>query len=172
MIMIRSTPTSKRSKFPLESAEQRTAWDWLGTQRPWAEGTSDSDINALHTLQDYCYMVPNGTHLSGTGKRRAIQMANLKSQGLRTGISDLVIAYPVHGYHGAYIEMKRVKKAYAGPAAIKAAIRPEQISWLVRMSGVGYWTAVAYGAGEFIELMGAYLKGDRHPDLDSLRRKP
>lgn len=166
------TKLTKVSKYPLESAEQRAAWDWLSTQRPWADGVACGDINLLRTLQDYCYMVPNGTHLSGTGKRRAIQMANLKSQGLRTGISDLVIAYPVGGYHGAYIEMKRVRKAYAGPAAIRAAIRPEQISWLNRMSIVGYWTAVAYGAGEFIELMGMYLRGEPHPELHVLQVKP
>jgi len=109
-------------------------------------------------------MVPNGTQLAGTGKRRAIQMANLKAQGLRPGVSDIVIAYPSHEYHGAYIEMKRVREAYAGPAAVKAAIRPEQIDWLMRMCGVGYWVAIAYGFEEFKTYVQMYLSGKPNPE--------
>ncbi len=145
----------RKPKHELEAGEQRAAWKWLesipvrsGPPMEW------------QTLQDFSYMVPNGTNLAGTGKRRGIQMANLKAQGLRTGVSDLVIAYPVYGYHGAYIEMKRVREAYAGPAAIRAAVRPEQITWLARMRSVGYWVAVAYGAEEFKGCVGKYLRGE------------
>ena len=112
-------------------------------------------------------MVPNGTKLAGTGQRRAIQMANLKVQGLRPGVSDMVIAYPIWDgiagqcrYPGAYIEMKRVRESYAGPAAIKACVRPEQLDWLALMRGVGYWVGVAYGAEEFKQLIGMYLRGE------------
>lgn len=124
-------------------------------------------------------MVPNGTKLAGTGQRRAIQMAGLKAQGLVAGVSDMVIAYPIWGkaagmclYAGAYIEMKRVREAYAGPAAVKAAIRPAQIEWLMRMCGVGYWVAVAYGAEEFKTLVQMYLRGEMNPDLKFFRDRP
>ncbi|KKN76149.1 hypothetical protein LCGC14_0373440 [marine sediment metagenome] len=169
MTIIRSTSSKKRSNFPLEAAEQKAAWAWLATIFPRVQGTANSDVNVLAEprLQDYSYMVPNGTQLAGTGKRRAIQMSNLKAQGLRPGVSDIVIAYPIWGktpghclYAGAYIEMKRVREAYAGPAAVKAAIRPEQVEWLTRMASVGYWTAVAYGAEEFKDRVCLYLGGD------------
>lgn len=118
-------------------------------------------------------MVPNGTQLAGSGKRRAIYMANLKAQGLKPGVSDLVIAYPIWGsvvgtclYAGAYIEMKRVKEAYAGPAAVKAAVRPEQKEWLRLMDSVGYWVAVAYGAEDFKRLVRLYLLAGSRPALD------
>lgn len=121
-------------------------------------------------------MVPNGTQLAGTGQRRAIQMANLKVQGLRPGVSDLVIAYPIWGkasgyciYPGAYIEMKRVREAYAGPAAVIACVRPEQRDWLMLMCSVGYWVGVAYGAEEFKTLIGMYLKGEASPELQYFR---
>ena len=114
-------------------------------------------------------MVPNGTQLAGTGQRRAIQMANLKVQGLRPGVSDLVIAYPVNGYHGAYIEMKRVREAYMGPKAVLACVRPEQLDWLWLMYGVGYWVAVAYGAEEFKTLIGQYMRGEVNNTLEAFR---
>ncbi len=173
MTKISSSCTKRKDKHPLEAAEQRIAWAWLGT----VPVKSDHPL-AWGTLQDFAYMVPNGTNLAGTGKRRAIQMANLKSQGLRTGVSDLVIAYPTYqegyhgmgggadatGYFGAYIEMKRVREAYNGPAAIKSAVRPEQVKWLMRMASVGYWVGLAYGAEEFKTLIGMYLRGEKNPD--------
>ena len=155
MTKISSSCTKRKDKHLLESAEQRIAWKWLAGVAVHGRSRVDSMV-----LQDYAYMVPNGTNLAGTGKRRGIQMANLKAQGLRTGVSDLVIAYPAHGYHGAYIEMKRVREAYNGPAAIKSAVRPEQVKWLMRMASVGYWVAVAYGAEEFKDYVGMYLRGE------------
>ena len=124
-------------------------------------------------------MVPNGTQLAGTGQRRAIQMANLKVQGLRPGVSDLVIAYPIWDgiagqcrYPGAYIEMKRVREAYMGPKAILACVRPEQLDWLMLMCSVGYWVAVAYGAEEFKVLIAQYLRGEQNKTLDAFRDRP
>jgi len=111
-------------------------------------------------------MVPNGTQLAGTGTRRAMQMASLKAQGLRPGVSDIVMAYPAYGYHGAYFEMKRVRAAYAGPAAVRSAIRPAQMQWLLRCSAVGYWVAVSYGAAEFMNHVGMYLRGETNPGLE------
>lgn len=122
-------------------------------------------------------MVPNGTQLAGGGARRAIYMKSLKAQGLKPGVSDLVIAYPRRNraspldgvwFHGAYIEMKRVRSAYSGPAAVKAALRPEQKEWLTLMNSVGYWVCVAYGFEEFKENVEIYLRGESPPSLDFL----
>jgi len=110
-------------------------------------------------------MVPNGTELAGSMAGRARYMASLKSQGFRTGVSDLVIAYPMHGYHGAYIELKRDRKAYGGPAAIASAIRNEQKTWLLLMREVNYWTAIAYGLDEFQESVRSYLANKTQPPL-------
>ena len=158
--------TITKSKYPLESQEQRTAWSWLSGV---AIQLDHGKVWTGEVLQDYSYMVPNGTQLAGTGKRRAIQMTNLKAQGLRPGVSDIVIAYPVGEYHGAYIEMKRVRASYGGPAAIKSAVRPEQVEWLIRMRGVGYWCAISYGAEDFRELVTLYLRGKAVPDFSCFR---
>ena len=125
----------------------------------------------IRPLQDYSYMVPNGTQLGGGRSRRAQYMASLKAQGLRPGVSDLVVAYPVKGYHGAYIEMKRVPAAYKGPAALRSAVKQDQIDWLTLMRSVGYWAAIAYGADQFKSLMDSYLRFESAPALDSVPGK-
>ncbi len=175
MVTMTFETRSGKPKHLLEVAEQKLAWAWLGQRK--------IQCTKL-TIQDYSYMVPNGTQLPGSGARRAIYMKSLKAQGFRPGVSDLVIAYPTHvcgaksivglgypttGYHGAYIEMKRVREAYSGPAAVKAAIRPEQKEWLARMHSVGYWVAVAYGFEEFKSLVEKYLRGESPPLLDFLK---
>ncbi len=173
MIKISTKQLKATSRWPLESEEQKAAWKWMathpvGTQHELRDGTV-----VIPTLQDYSYMVPNGTQLAGAGQRRAIYMANLKAQGLRPGVSDLVIAYPIWLetagyclYPGAYIEMKRVREAYPGPAALRLAVREEQKEWLMLMGSVGYWVAVAYGVEDFKLLVRNYLKKRSPPVLD------
>lgn len=92
-------------------------------------------------------------------------MSNLKAQGLKPGVSDIVIAVSKGGYHGMYIEMKRVREAYKGPAAIKSAVRQSQIEWMQLMEEQGYWVALAYGAREFQALVNQYLKGEQRPEV-------
>jgi len=165
------------SRYPLESEEQKAAWKWMathpvGTQHELRDGTV-----VIPTLQDFSYMVPNGVQLSGAGTRRAIYMSSLKAQGLRSGVSDLVIAYPIWGrdvghclYPGAYIEMKRVREAYPGPAALKLAVREEQKEFLALMDSVGYWTAIAYGCEDFKRLVRSYLNKEIPPVLDFVEK--
>ncbi len=119
-------------------------------------------------------MVPNGTQLGGGRTRRAQYMASLKAQGLKPGVSDIVIAYPIWGeeqghclYPGAYIELKRVVEAYPGPAALKSALRPEQLEWLELMQSVGYWVAIAYGREDFYSRVNSYLRSETPRPLDT-----
>ncbi len=174
------SPKTGKTIHPLEVEEQKACWAWLTTifisHKGIVTGTADSDINvlALKTLQDFSYMVPNGTQLGGGRTRRAQYMASLKAQGLKPGVSDIVIAYPVElndrqyiGSHGAYIELKRVVEAYPGPAALKSAVRPEQLEWLELMESVGYWVAIAYGREDFKELVNSYLRSETHRPLDT-----
>ncbi|MEE9365300.1 MAG: hypothetical protein V3W44_01305 [Dehalococcoidales bacterium] len=173
MIKISTKQLKAKSRYPLESEEQKAAWKWMATHPVGGHYTQRDGTLVIPTLQDYSYMVPNGTQLAGGGQRRAIYMANLKAQGLRPGVSDLVIAYPIWGeiagrciWPGAYIEMKRVREAYPGPAARKLAVREEQKEWLTLMDSVGYWTAIAYGAEEFKVLVKSYLNKESPPVLD------
>lgn len=126
-------------------------------------------------------MVPNGTQLGGSHRQRAMQMSNLKAQGFRPGVSDIVIAYPIWGsvvgqchYAGAYIELKKSADSYGGPKALRArqtAIRPEQRDWLLQQIAMGYWGSVAWGFEDFKLLVSSYLRNESPPPLDWDERK-
>ena len=101
-------------------------------------------------LADYSYHVPNGVYIPGDAKRSAIIISKLKKQGFKKGVSDIVISFPLHGYHGAYIELKKDKKA---------PVTDEQKRWLERMQDVGYYTVLAVGLDAAIKCVQDYVAG-------------
>lgn len=64
----------------------------------WAES-----VTGLYPCLRWMYAVPNG------GKRNKITAYALKREGVKVGISDVVLPAARGGYHGLYIEMKRTK---------------------------------------------------------------
>jgi hypothetical protein len=52
------------------------------------------------------FSIPNGAHLAGDARLRAIKMNNLKASGLVPGVSDLFLMIPKGGWHGLFIELK------------------------------------------------------------------
>lgn len=53
------------------------------------------------------HAIPNGgSRGDGTKRGAMISGANMKAEGVKTGVSDLFIPVARHGYHGFYIEMK------------------------------------------------------------------
>jgi hypothetical protein len=92
------------------------------------------------------YAVPNGSHLAGDERVRAIQMAKLKKQGFKIGVPDVIIDIPVEPYHGLRIEMKRVHRSETSDA---------QLEWQKRMLANGYQAVIAKG---FLEARMAVVK--------------
>lgn len=87
------------------------------------------------------FHVPNG------GSRNKIEAANLKRQGVKAGVPDLVLAVPKGIYHGLFIEMKWGKNR----------VQDSQKEWLKRLEQYGYYTKVCYGAEAAIEKLEKYL---------------
>jgi hypothetical protein len=102
------------------------------------------------TLFDVAYAIPNGQMIAGDARQRARYMNFLKAQGLKPGIPDVCIAYPIGRYHGAYIEMKRDGKA---------KVSSEQGTWLTILNQMGYYAVVAPGLDSAIECTKIYLRG-------------
>jgi len=88
----------------------------------------------------------NGVMIGGENKFAMI--ANLKAQGLEVGTPDLFIPIAKNGYHGLFIEVKRIKRS---------VVRPEQVAWIELLNKNGYKAVIAYGYQESIEYIGAYL---------------
>ena len=79
-----------------------------------------------------------------------------KKMGVRKGVSDVFLPYPVGIYHGLWVELK-------GPKGMKgykpASISIEQKIWINRMIDHDYYACVAYGADETILIMKNYING-------------
>lgn len=122
--------SAKHSKCPLEKEEAHFLWNWA----------------AHHTIaKHYLAPIPNG------GSRNKLEAYNMKRQGqVRAGVSDYLLAYPMNGKSGLWIELKRRDPAISKPTQ-------EQLNWLEKMESVGYSVTIAWGAEEAISAIQEYL---------------
>jgi hypothetical protein len=72
------------------------------------------------------------------------------ARGLRPGASDLLLAYPSHGYHALWLELKLPGRR----------LKDHQAEWLEEQEALGYATAVCYSWQEARDILVWYL-GDR-----------
>lgn len=91
------------------------------------------------------YHVPNGGH------RHKLVAINLKGQGVKAGVPDLVLPMARGGYFGLYIEFK------ATPPN-DAAVSASQHAWIRRLNDQGYMAIVCRGHFDAMEQMRAYLR--------------
>jgi len=117
-------------KCPTEATESKKLWKWAQYH----------DI-AKH----YLFAIPNG------GSRNIKEAAHMKQQGVKSGVSDYMLAYPTDIYHGLWIELKRANRALS-------RLTEEQANWLALCERVGYATVVAYGADSAIRAIEEYLR--------------
>ena len=97
---------------------------------------------------DMLYAVPNG------GLRGKVVARKLKAEGVKAGVPDLVLAAPMGGYHGLYLEMKRRKGS---------KVQADQKDWLTRLQEAGYCCCVCKGFASAKETLIAYLEGKPVP---------
>ena len=101
-----------------EEAEQIALMRWAAYQ----EG--------LYPALKKLYHIPNG------GKRGKAEAGRFKAMGVKRGVPDLFLAEPRDGYHGLYIEMKRVKGG---------ELSREQKDWIEALRASGYRVEVCKG---------------------------
>jgi hypothetical protein len=101
-----------------------------------------------HICNRFLLAIPNG------GSRHPVEAKNLVAQGVRKGVSDYFLAYPVPPYCGMWIELKRSRIA-------KPNVSREQQDWLDLMNAHNFRAVVAYGATEAIILIEDYLNGEK-----------
>jgi hypothetical protein len=76
------------------------------------------------------FAVPNG------GDRHRIVAAKMKAEGVRAGVPDYLLLFPVEPYHGLAIELKSLS-GYASA---------EQKIWIERLRNNGYRAEICRGA--------------------------
>ena len=94
----------------------------------------------------YLYHCPNGGH------RNSIEAANLKRQGVKSGVPDLFLASPHAGFCGLYIELKSDKTC---------KVSDNQKEWIEGLKEQGYMAGVCYGAEHAIKVIERYLSQPR-----------
>lgn len=95
----------------------------------------------------YLIAIANG------GSRHLLEAVKLKKEGVKAGVSDLLLAYPSCGRHGLWIEMKRKGKH---------VVSPEQSEWIRLMQGVGYAAHIAVGWEDGVRIIKEYLGEESH----------
>jgi len=80
------------------------------------------DVEPGSTVADYLFAVPNG------GKRNPREAARMKAEGVKAGVSDLILPLQRQGRAGLFLELK-------APGNKPTA---QQSAWLARMARAGY----------------------------------
>lgn len=125
----RNTPTGKMltpeqiASSGSEHAHQAAIMQWTVFNRKHFPGL------------DLLFAVPNG------GDRQISVAASLKAEGVKSGVPDLCLPVPLHGYAGLWIELKVPERV-----GVKDGGRsPKQVEWHERLVDQGYAVATAYG---------------------------
>lgn len=122
---------SKKPCCPTESEEQTALITWAG----WMK-TKYPELELLHAI-------PNGEF------RHKKTAKALKAQGVKPGVPDICLPVPKRGYHGLYIELKRMT----------GRVTDNQTNWLNALKKHGYYAVVAYGFEEAKNFIEWYLGG-------------
>jgi hypothetical protein len=125
--------------------------DWEGNEQAvlirWLLGEKMRGT-PVGELYDAIYHVPNG------GQRNKKTAADLKRQGVKAGVSDLVVMDARGGWHGLYLEFKATPPRHAALAA-------SQREWLALADDRGYCAALARGLEEAKAVLREYATWTR-----------
>ena len=134
--MGRPKPAASAAALPIptEDQEQMAIFYWAGM----AQGA----IPELALL----YAIPNG------GKRAIATAKRMKATGTKAGIPDICLPVARGGYHGLYVELKRVRGGM---------VSDNQRSWIQALTKQGYKAVVCRGSEEAIRMISEYLEGER-----------
>jgi hypothetical protein len=112
----------------------------------WAEGQLDAwpELALLY-------------HIANGGKRDKREAAKLKRMGVKAGVPDLCLPVARGGFHGLYVELKRLDGG---------RVSTEQKAWLAALHTAGHCVAVAEGHEQAIGVIKDYLAADGCPELE------
>ena len=90
------------------------------------------------------YHIPNG------GSRSKSEAGRFRAEGVKSGVPDICLPVARGGYHGLYIELKRVKGGRVSTA---------QQGWISALRDQGYYACVCKGWDDAAHVIKAYLEG-------------
>ena len=132
-------PDATRYIVHVPRVAERTEADEQIAVMIWAEY-----MKGKYPCLERLYHTPNG------GYRNQAEAVQLKRMGVKPGVPDLFLPYPVGDYCGLWLEMKTEK---GKPTAC-------QRDWIEYLRSVGFCAYVCHGAGEAINAIEAYLEAE------------
>jgi hypothetical protein len=148
---IYSAQNIRQLMTPSEHNEQATFFDWLLTFK-------EEEHPEVHPL---FFSVPNGTHLAGNQKQRAMQMNKLKREGLTPGVADTLFLSGRGGYLGLALEFKTPDRK----AEKDGGLSENQLEFLRSARMEGFKAEVAYGAEDGIRIVENYFRKPKTQDM-------
>lgn len=88
-------------------------------------------------------------HIPNGGKRGKAEAARFKAEGVKAGVPDLFLPVARGGYHGLFIELKRLDGGTVSQA---------QRAWVKRLTDENYCAFVARGWEEAARTIRTYLQ--------------
>lgn len=104
--------------------------------------------NAIPALK-WIHAIPNGGSRGDDEKTRAIRGGQLKAEGVRSGVADILWPYRRKEFAGLYIEMKKEKGGTTSP---------EQKEFGEFVKSQGYVWVVCHGWKEAVKVIQEYLQ--------------
>lgn len=113
------------------------------------------------------FAVPNGGSRGNPADKNNREGLNLKLEGVVPGVPDTCLPVPRLGYHGLYIEMKRVA---FGMGVKWGSFGEGQVERLRELREDGYCAMIGIGHEHAVAIALAYICGDREKlvHLDTL----
>ena len=115
---------------PTESVEQQCLFRWAEFQ------------SVRYPELKLLYHVPNG------GSRKKSEAGRFKAEGVKAGVPDLCLPVARGGYHGLYIELKRLKHSKTSE---------DQKAWIAQLNEQGYCAVVCKGWEAAAKVITEYL---------------
>lgn len=137
------TQENARLVKPSEHNEQAAFMNWLLTFK----------LNQYPEIHPLWFSVPNGAHLAGGQKQRAMQMNTLKREGFTPGVADTLFLAGRGGYFGLAMEFKTEERRIEK----NGGLSENQLEFLRSLRQQGYQAVVAYGADEAQVMAENYL---------------
>ena len=116
---------------PKEEEEQQALFAWAALQA------------GRHSELGLLYHIPNG------GARSKAEAGRFKAEGVKSGVPDLCLPVARKGFHGLYVELKRLTGG---------KVSDKQNEWITALDKEGYCAVVCRGWLEASKVILWYLR--------------
>lgn len=130
--------------------------EWCETGKiPQATPYSMYETPTVPALE-WFHAIPNGGSRGDDAKSRKIRGAQLKAEGVRQGVADTFLPWPVGSWHGLYIEMKKPSQRPKSKTA-KGGMSDDQLAFKEYALKVGFGFVTCYSWEDAVEILKTYL---------------